>query len=369
MLLGRVLVFSSLLLYTPIVATEIILSYKLKLFPTRNKAETLALLSGLFRRCHSVATQSLGDMEQARIPSCKGKGEFVGRAYRRAFTDYRRSLKAARALKKPFVIPTLRAELIDAAHVQAPRKATSFDLWVMIQGVGKLYIPAKKHRAINRTLALPGATLCEQGEVFRKNGKWYVRCGVKVALPEEQPVTEWIGCDVGARAAVTRSDGYKGPDLRPTLKRQRTRRAMDQKRGIDRRVETSPQRQVLSREARKTVLVAQRSGRGISLEDPKRLIRWKGHAARFFATRVALLAALVGVSVSFISPAYTSITCSRCGWVEKKQRHKEMFRCWRCGFTHNADINASRNIRYRAYRATAISHGSLRLSLGGGKVE
>ena len=54
----------------------------------------------------------------------------------------------------------------------------------MVQGVGKLYLPAKKHRAINRTLALPGATLCAQGEVFRKNGKWYVRCGVKVPVPE-----------------------------------------------------------------------------------------------------------------------------------------------------------------------------------------
>ena len=366
---GGLLLFLSLR-YTLHVATETVLSYKLKLFPTSNKADTLALLSGLFRRLHSVATQSIVDMERPRIPSCKGTGEFNGRATRRAFTDFRRSLKASRKTGKPFTAPTLRAELIDAAQVQTPRQATSFDLWVMVQGVGKLYVPAKKHRAINRALAFPGATLCEQGEVFRKNGKWYCRVGVKVPLPETQPVKEWIGVDIGVRAAVTRSDGYQGPDLRPVLKRSRDRRATLQQQGRDESRGISPQRQVLAYEARRVVSVAQRSGRGIALEDPKRLIRWKGHAARYFATRVALLASLTSVAVALIAPPYTSITCSCCGSVEKRQRHREMFRCWHCGFTHNADINAARVIAKRARRVSCASHnGSLSLCPGGGNVE
>lgn len=356
--------------YGPCVATEIVLSYKLKLFPTRNKTETLALLSGHFRALHSVATQSIAAMEVPRIPSCKGTGEFAGRATRRAFIDYRRSLKAARALKKPFVVPTLRAELIDAAHVQAPRKATSFDLWVMIQGVGKLYVPAKKHRAINRTLALPGATLCEQGEVFRKNGKWYVRCGVKVPLPEVQKVTEWIGVDVGVRRAVTCSDGYQAPDLRPILKQQRDRRALDQQQGRDRSYEMSPQRQAQAKDARALVSRASQSRRGIGLENPDRLPRWKQWSARFFAKRVLLLAAMEGVTVRLCDPPYTSLTCSRCG-SRDTYRHKTMFRCLTCRFTANADQNASRNIRHRVSRVSCESHqGLLSLSpLGGGKVE
>src|SRR5205823_6253145 len=171
-------------------------------------------------------------------------------------------------------------------------------------------------------LALPGAALCEQGEIFRKNGNWYCRVGVKVPLPDEQPVTEWIGCDVGARSAVTRSDGYQGPDLRPVLQRSRTRRAMLQKHGVDETREMSPQRQVLAHETRLLVLVALATGRGIALEDPKRLIRWKQHAARFFGKRVLLLAAILGVAVQVISPPYTSTTCSHCGHVEPAQRHR-----------------------------------------------
>lgn len=237
----------------------------------------------------------------------------------------------------------------------------------------KLYIPAKGHRALNRTLTLPGAqlNLGTKGSAYllRKNGKWYAYVTVSVPLAEVQAPKGWLGCDVGGRAAVTRSDGYKGPDLRPILQRQRNRKAMDQKRGIDRRVATSPQRQILAREARKVVTVCQRSGRGVSLEDPKKLIRWKGHAARYFATRVGLLAALVGVSVALIRPAYTSITCSRCGWVEKRQRQKEMFRCWHCGCTQNADFNAALNICHRAYGVTAVSHGLRSPSPGGAEAD
>jgi hypothetical protein len=310
------------------------------------------------------------EMAEPRIPSCVGKGEFIGKAYRRAWTDYRRSRKAARALKKPFVAPTLRAELIDAAQVQVPRKAKSFDLWIMIQGVGKLYVPTRLHRGINRTLALPGATLCEQGEVFRKNGKWYCRVAVKVPLPEEHAVKEWIGCDVGVRRAVTCSDGYRAPDLRPILKTQRDRRALDQKQGRDRSYEMSPQRQAQAKEARQVMSRAHRSGRGIALENPDRLPRWKQWSARFFAKRILLLAAVAGVPVQLVNPPYTSLTCSCCG-SRDTFRHKTMFRCLECGNTKNADFNASLNICHQVSRVSCESHhGSLRLSpLDGGKVE
>jgi hypothetical protein len=172
--------------------------------------------------------------------------------------------------------------LIDTAEIQPPRKARGFDCWIMLQGTttsrgknGGFYVPAQRHRAINRALALPGAKLSESAEVFRKNGKWYARVSVSVPLVEIQQPRGWLGCDVGVRAAVTRSDGYQGPDLRPILKRYRQHRADQQRAGLERSYTTSPQRQALAREARKAVTVCLRSGRGISLEDPARLLRWK----------------------------------------------------------------------------------------------
>ena len=335
------------------------LSYKLKLYPSANKADTLALLTALFVRNHTDATHLLVASE-GRPCSAKGFGEFKGRAYRRAFLDYRRGAKAARARKKAHKPGALKAELIDSAEIQQPRKATGFDLWVMIRGTKakpSFYIPANRHHGINKTLALPGATLNECAEVFRKNGKWYARVSVTVPAVEPAQPKGFLGVDVGVRKSITRSDGYQGPDLRPILKKQRDRRAMQQKQGIDKRSHGTCQKQVLAREAKSAVTVCQQTGQGIALEDPKRLPRWKQWAGRFFAERVLLLCQIAGVTATLIAPPYTSSTCSRCGSVEKKQRHKELFRCWQCGFTHNADFNAARNIADRAYRVTAVSPG------------
>jgi len=136
------------------------------LFPTRVKGDTLAALAALFGRAHSVATQQIADAEHQRLPSTKGLGEFVGRAYRRAGIDWHRSRKAAAVVRRqaekdltwalrqlpgsrsekrqrrllgtidktaktlthlqsreaiqgqPFRLPLLKAELIDAAEIQ-----------------------------------------------------------------------------------------------------------------------------------------------------------------------------------------------------------------------------------------------------------
>ena len=303
-------VFRTLSSYWSVAAVN--LSYKLKLYPSANKADTLALLTALFVRHHTEATHLLVAAE-GRPFSTKGQGEFIGRACRRAFIDFRRGAKAARALKKPHKPGHLKAELIDAAEIQLPRKATGFDLWVLIRGTkekGGFYVPANRHHGINKTLALPGAILNESAEVFRKNGQWYARVSVSVPITEPVQPNGWIGVDVGVRKSITRSDGYQGPDLRPILKKQRDRRAMQQKHGIDKRSHGTFQKQVLAKEARRAVSVAQRTGRGIALEDPKRLPRWKQWAGRFFAERVLLLCQMAGVTVHLIAPPYTSITCS-----------------------------------------------------------
>jgi putative transposase len=53
----------------------------------------------------------------------------------------------------------------------------------------------------------------------------------------------------------------------------------------------------------------------------------------------------VGIKVILINPAYTSQTCSHCGFVDKKNRKsQEDFKCLACGYEANADYNAALNI-------------------------
>jgi IS605 OrfB family transposase len=65
-------------------------------------------------------------------------------------------------------------------------------------------------------------------------------------------------------------------------------------------------------------------------------------AWRQLQTFVEYKAEALGKTVVYVNPAYTSKTCSRCG--QRGMRKGLVFKCPRCGFELNADLNASRNI-------------------------
>lgn len=56
-------------------------------------------------------------------------------------------------------------------------------------------------------------------------------------------------------------------------------------------------------------------------------------------------AEIYGLALAEVNPAYTSKTCSRCGLIGIRKRHR--FECKQCGFQEHADINAAINIRDR----------------------
>ncbi len=59
-----------------------------------------------------------------------------------------------------------------------------------------------------------------------------------------------------------------------------------------------------------------------------------------------------GVGMIFVNPAYTSQTCSRCGYVAKGNRESQaVFSCKHCEYTANADTNAASNILKRGLDA------------------
>jgi hypothetical protein len=352
------------------------LAYRVKLYPTRVKSDMLGMLCDYFMHEQHKTLDFLDDIEaregklSLKGKSQAGEGEFAQRVRRRAYMDYKRARKAAKALRKQMKLPYLKAELCDAAEVQEPRYATHFDLWVHIEGLSRdcqLYLPAKKHRALTRALERPGATLSKAAQVFRRKGQWYACVYVRCPLPMIYKAREWYGNDVGVRAAVTRSDGHKGPDLRPTIQAQKERQAERQRQGVPADFgHQTPQRQVLAREARRLVSVAVATGRGIALEDPKRLPRWKQWAARYFVRRVLLLSSLVGVPVVLVDPPYTSQTCPECS-SRDSFRGCTLSRCRQCGYTGNSDFWAARNISRKACQYGGSQRLSKVFTLAGAK--
>jgi IS605 OrfB family transposase len=107
------------------------------------------------------------------------------------------------------------------------------------------------------------------------------------------------------------------------------------------------------------VAEAERTGRGIAVEEltgirvrvrlrkPQRatLHSWAFAQLGQFLTYKAQQA---GVVVVQVDPAFTSQTCHVCGHVDKRNRRSQaVFQCGRCDFVGHADHNAAHNIAAR----------------------
>jgi IS605 OrfB family transposase len=108
------------------------------------------------------------------------------------------------------------------------------------------------------------------------------------------------------------------------------------------------------------VATAQRTGRGIALEDltgirdrvtARRRQRARLHNWLFFQLRsfIEYEARLAVVPVVLVDPRNTSRTCPVCRCIDKRNRPTQArFSCISCGFAAPADVVAARNIRARA---------------------
>jgi len=99
-----------------------------------------------------------------------------------------------------------------------------------------------------------------------------------------------------------------------------------------------------------------------SIRGPKRnkafnrkLGNWSFRQLRQF---VEYKAEALGKKVLVIDPYYTSQTCSKCGHVSSNNRKGRRFTCVQCGFTLDADLNASRNIASFSTRVGGRLHVS-----------
>ena len=63
-----------------------------------------------------------------------------------------------------------------------------------------------------------------------------------------------------------------------------------------------------------------------------------------------------GCMVVGVDPRHTSQSCSRCGHIDRSNRHSQSrFKCRKCGFELNADLNGSRNIAEKYLASVGIS--------------
>lgn len=79
-----------------------------------------------------------------------------------------------------------------------------------------------------------------------------------------------------------------------------------------------------------------------------RLHRW---AFKELQQQIEYKAHRKGLSVMYVDPRYTSQTCSACGEIGKRTKHR--FVCPSCGLRAHSDLNASQNLQGLGYQLIA----------------
>lgn len=208
--------------------------------------------------------------------------------------------------------------------------------------------------------------------LFRK-GKFYLFQTVDIIEDDVKDVEEFIGVDFGLTDIAVTSDGKKHSaewlnqyrekrqKIRGYIQRKGTKgktrsckrgcaKLLKRLKGKERTTATIQNHTI----AKKIVQSAKEQSKGIAIEDltnirftskrrnkrfRTKLGRWSFGQLRAF---LEYKAALNGVKLVVVEPAYTSQTCSVCHHIGN--RNNKSFKCENCGHNEDADINASKNI-------------------------
>jgi putative transposase len=206
-----------------------------------------------------------------------------------------------------------------------------------------------------------------------RKGDYYINICVNIPTDPTGKTPKVIGVDLGRRESATTSTekSWSGEKIQATRDRYSKVRANVQRkrtrssRRLHRRLSGRQQRfqKWLNHNISKQLVdEAKQSNAAPAFEDlsgirehlnekprskteRRRINNWAFYQLRIFVHYKAVIA---GVPVLFVPPAYTSQICSRCGHIHpvkgKSYRNGKKFKCGHCGFEHDADINAAKNI-------------------------
>jgi len=246
---------------------------------------------------------------------------------------------------------------LDSRFIEIQEGKNSFDIWIKLSSLGKKIIfllPSKKHYHFNKFkswIMKKSARLR-----VRENGQLYLDLYFEKQAEKKKEEGESLGLDCGYKKLAVLSNGkVSGKNLEHLIekisrKKQKSKgffRALKERNEyIDKELKS------LNLENIKEIVVedlkdVKKGTKGrIRKEFNNKLQRW---VYKYFLTRLEQLCEVVGVQLHKVDPAYTSQTCFACGDVHRSNRNGEIFKCRSCGYTTDADYNASLNIlnRYR----------------------
>jgi putative transposase len=244
-------------------------------------------------------------------------------------------------------IQTVKPEL-DARFVKIEwNSKTGFDGWMTISSIGnktKITIPLKKSKHLNKLL---DKGKLKTGVRISKN-----EVTLMLELPNPEPVTTGIvlGVDIGQKTTISCSNGFAAkPDKHGHDLNSITDRLTRKRKGSKAFQKCCTHR---TNYVNWSVNQLDLGGvKQVNIERIKHLRKGKNTSRRLkHWTYTEIFGKLEsrceeqGVLVCKVTPTYTSQRCSACGWTSKRNRKGKAFKCEKCFFKLDSDLNASRNI-------------------------
>ena len=223
---------------------------------------------------------------------------------------------------------------------------TSFDGWLTIKNIGnrkKFYIPFKKHRHFNKLFCLGSIKKC--ATITNKDIIFSFEINVK-----KNTSNKILGIDIGKKTLFSCSNGNHSDEKKDVhCYNKIIEKMMKKKYGSKKYKQAQDERKnCINYQIKK--LNIKRFGQinienlknvGGSKRRPKIMSVW---SYREILNALEMKCEECGVHILKVNPAYTSRRCSKCGWTEKRNRNGKIFKCLKCGFKKDSDINAAINI-------------------------
>jgi len=264
--------------------------------------------------------------------------------------------KSWRRNKKKDKLPKFDGALIlDERFVKIEKaKASTFDYWARIATLNKghpVLIPIKSYNYANEYLQ--NWQLVNGGRLQIEDNKYFLLLTFKKETPPEKREGKTIGIDIGIKKLVTTSEGeFYGREIEKLMDRIQAKQqgskafkkaCKERNYYINKSVKELPYNKIktIVMENIKDIKKNTKKSRRLRKQFRSKFQRW---TYPLLIGRISQLCQLNGVHFLTVEPAYTSQTCSRCGFVHKLSRNREIFKCRNCGYIQDADYNASLNI-------------------------
>ena len=358
--------------------------------PTRHKAKWLDNTASLFSQAVQIGlkaakelnTSSRGKIHQATYSQMRELG---------LPSDYARmGVNAAVSLARSFF------------RLKKKQKHTAFPKVNRSQGIGlginsyslvehdSSFVlrvsTGKRGRYIWLPLSVPGKFVSKMNAVkgdaklFQRAGTWYAMLPVKTTPARRSGEKTFIGIDLGiVRIAVVSTPDtvriFNGKEIRhkrehfaDIRRRYQRHNRLDQVKQ-SRRHERRWMKDINHKISKEIVEIADRYSNPVICVEKLEGIRERVRSSKRFNRMIAswtfrqlvdmikYKAERLGIEIVFVDPRSTSRRCSECGHLSRSNRPDQAtFRCVKCGFQLNADLNASRNIA--AVGLYASEHGA-----------